>query len=169
MRRTVDVKKAVEALLYVTVQKQDMYTALKVLYFADREHLSRHGRLIYGDTYIAMQHGPVPSNAYALLQAARGDGWGPPGVDASGLFSVDGHDVTPLREPHLERLSASDRECLDSAIAEYGCLSFDELKRRSHDAAYCSADENDAIAIEEIAKSLPNGDLVVDYLRRGLD
>jgi hypothetical protein len=58
-----DAHKALEVILYVAGSVPDMYRALKVLYFADREHLGRYGRLICGDTYVAMRLGPVPSGS----------------------------------------------------------------------------------------------------------
>lgn len=35
--------------------------AAKLLYFADKEHLLRHGRPILGDVYFCLPYGPVPS------------------------------------------------------------------------------------------------------------
>ena len=50
-----------------------MHKLCKILYFADQRHLSLYGRSITGDTYIAMQYGPVPSNVDDILKAVRGD------------------------------------------------------------------------------------------------
>lgn len=64
------------AILYVLQQlggKTDMHKLCKILYFADQRHLSKYGRSITGDTYIAMQYGPVPSNVDDILKAVRGD------------------------------------------------------------------------------------------------
>ena len=47
-RLRLDPRKALEVLLYVVRSCHDMYTALKVIYFADRLHLERYGRLIAG-------------------------------------------------------------------------------------------------------------------------
>ena len=35
--------------------------ALKLVYFADRYHLRKYGRLVTNDEYLAMRYGPVPS------------------------------------------------------------------------------------------------------------
>jgi uncharacterized phage-associated protein len=43
--------------------------ALKLLFFADRYHLRKYGRLVTNDKYIAMEHGPVPSNAKDIAES----------------------------------------------------------------------------------------------------
>jgi uncharacterized phage-associated protein len=146
-----------------------MYNALKVLYFADKDHLGRYGRLIYGDSYVAMRHGPVPSAAYDIIKCARGDGICPAQVPAQELLSVSAaHQITPLREADLRTLSESEVECLDAAIERYGQLPFGELQRLCHaDKAFQQSGENDFMPIEAIAASLPDTDDLLDYLRNG--
>ncbi len=59
-----DYKKATQALNYLAQQeggKINKMKALKLIYFADRYHLRKYGRLITNDNYFAMEHGPVPS------------------------------------------------------------------------------------------------------------
>ena len=76
--------KAISALLYVSsrlierrqqnpVATPDIHRISKVLYFADQKHLTRYGRPIVGDTFIAMENGPVPSQTYDMVKAVRGD------------------------------------------------------------------------------------------------
>lgn len=67
-----DWEKTTEVLLYITEQVTDVYNALKVLYFADKDHLAKYGRQICGESYVAMKDGPVPSCTYDLVKAA---GW----------------------------------------------------------------------------------------------
>jgi uncharacterized phage-associated protein len=160
-----DAHKALEVILYVARTVPDMYRALKMLYFADKEHLGRYGRLISGDSYVAMSHGPVPSGAYDLVKLARGDGLCYADIPVHKAFAVDGHDIVPCREANLDLLSESDMECLDSAIKRYGHLTFGRLKTLSHDKAFAAADQNDFIPLEAIAASLPDGDLIVDYIK----
>ena len=50
-----------------------VHAALKIRYFSDKLHLSRFGSLGSGDEYVAMKFGPVASNTYNLIKAARGD------------------------------------------------------------------------------------------------
>ena len=164
IRQRFDANKAIEVLLYIAQKSPKIYNALKVFYFADKDHLSKYGRLICGDSYVAMRHGPVPSGAYDLVKYARGDRfcWGDLPIDEA--FAVQGHNIVPRREPDLDFLSETDKECLELAIDKYGHLSFRQLKRLSHDEAYEAADENDFIQIEAIANTLPNRELLLDYL-----
>jgi uncharacterized phage-associated protein len=70
---TYDPKAALSAVLYVASRIPDptFHKVATVLYFADRKHLERYGRLIFGDSYVATKHGPVPSGVYDLLKSAR--------------------------------------------------------------------------------------------------
>ena len=166
LRYRFDAEKALEVLLYVVERVPDTYTALKVLYFADREHLSKYGRLICGDSYAAMSHGPVPSGTYDLIKYVRGDGYFLLDVPAEEAFSVQDYDIIPRRVANLSFLSESDVECLNAAIKKYGHKSFGQLKRLSHDDAFRSADHNDTIALEAIVKSLPNSGQILEYIEK---
>ena len=160
-----DAEKAVEVLLYIAEKCPDVYKALKVLYFADKEHLAQYGRLVCGNSYVAMSHGPVPSGAYDLIKYARRDGFWDDNVSAEKAFSIESNSIVSHRKADLRFLSESDRECLDAAIQRYGNMPFSKLKALSHDSAFKSADQNDFISLDALAKSLPNGDLLSDYLR----
>ena len=160
-----DVQKCIEVLLYVTQHVRDMYKALKVVYFADRDHLERYGTLIYGDTYYALQHGPVPSLGYDILKDEDIAFPCPVAREARRNFRHDGHSRVPLRQPDPGYLSESDVECLDRSIRENGQLSFNELKTKSHDGAYKSADNNDVISIENIARDLRSAQALLEHLQ----
>ena len=162
-----DIEKTIEVILYIAQRCPDMYTALKVLYFADKEHLAKYGRLISGDTYVAMSHGPVPSGAYDLVKYARKDGVLWTNIPLDKAFTVRGNNIVPLREANTDYLSESDIESLNSAIEKYGTLSFSKLRQLSHDNAYKAADRNDFISLDAIAGTLPGGDLLTDYLHNG--
>ena len=134
-------------------EQRNMYKVLKVMYFADKEHLRRYGRLIFGDSYLALQHGPVPRNAYRRVSNIR-DGWISPDSKPEPLFKVEKNDtIVPLVNPELEYFSDSDLECINAEIEICRPLSFGELKIRSHDAAFLSAGENDEMSIESIASA----------------
>lgn len=159
-----DVDKTIEVLLYITQHVDNTYNALKVLYFADKDHLAQYGRLICGDSYVAMKHGPVPSGAYDIIKVARGDGGYWPGLPIQDWLKVEGHQITSLRAPNLEMLSETDLECLKAAIERYGHLPFGKLKKLSHDEAYQAARQDDYIPVEAIIASLPDGETLLDYL-----
>ena len=166
-----DTKKAIQTILYVATrlpnQPANLYKVLKVIYFADKEHLHRYGRFIFGDQYVAMNHGPVPSGAYDIVKYVRGEmAWGPECPEAKDAFGADRHSVVPFIDADRNLFSDSDIECLDEAIKKYGNLSFNELKKISHDdKAYQHADENDFMTIESIAETAPDKDALLEYLR----
>ncbi len=167
IRRRPNITKALQVLLYVTREVPDMYRALKVIYFADKQHLQEYGRFIYGDYYAALQHGPVPSLAYDIVKQVRGDGsYVAPGAEE--YLSMNGTDIIAHRDPDIDLLSESDVECLDEAIEQYGNMSFPQLREISHeDEAFQSADQNGFMSLVTVAKSLPNSDELLEYLGNG--
>ena len=168
-------ERALELVLYLAnrLPRPSFHSISKVLYFADREHLSRYGSLMTGDSYVAMRYGPVPSSIYNLLKAAGGrrEPFIPPPqwADlASGLLAVEGaHRVRALRDANLEMISLAQRACLDASIKANGRLSFARLARKSHDEAWKSADQNEMIELTAIAKTLPNAKEILAHLSDG--
>lgn len=166
LKQKFDLQKAIEVLLYITEKVNNTYNALKVLYFADKSHLSKYGRLICGDVYIAMEHGPVPSNMYDIVKQVRGDSFYEFDTeeDIENLFEISNrYIIKSKRKANSEYLSESDIECLDEAIKQYGHLNFSDLRDRSHDDAFRAADYNDVIPFEEIIRALPNAGELIEY------
>jgi len=155
-----DNQKSVEVLLYISQRLSNIYYVLKVLYFADKKHLERYGRFITGDRYVAMEKGPVPSGAYDIVKDVRDRRTDSYDSD----FRIVGNKINILRKPNTELLSISDIQCLDEAIEEISPLSFDEVRRKSHDDAYRAADENDFISVEDIINTLPCKDALLKHL-----
>ncbi len=155
---TFDPQKAIDAILYVAnrLKSANMYSVLKILYFADKQHLHRYGRFIFGDRYVAMRLGPVPSGAYDLIKIVRGESPLLQCPEVENAFTMDGYRVIPYVDADMDVFSDSDIECLDQAIEECRDLPFRELKERSHDQAWQAADENDFMTIESIAALAPN-------------
>jgi uncharacterized phage-associated protein len=147
--------KTLQAILYLVnhLQRRDFHKVFKLLYFSDRKHLYDWGCPITGDTYIAMEAGPVPSRAYDMLKAVRGDSYFKDQEGLSDFFGVEGWMyIVPKREADLAKLSPSDVACLDWALQTYGCLSYDEIKEKSHDVAWRSTAKDFAIEWENIAR-----------------
>lgn len=168
-----NIDKGIDAILYIIQNgaKPTLHHISKVMYFADKEHLQKYGRLIFGDHYVAMKHGPVPSEIYDILKVTRGDKLlsSTPNelVDKTkSSFSVqEKYKVNQLREANLDVFSESDLECLDHSIKKYGNLSFDELTDLSHDEAWEATTENELIEIEYILSTLDNADELIDHLQ----
>jgi uncharacterized phage-associated protein len=168
-RFTFDPEKALEVILFISKKSPDLYHLLKILYFADKKHLSEYGRLICGDSYVAMQNGPVPSQTYDIIKSVRGDQTLNNAEPFKDSFKVENNKVIPSRKPDLDKLSESDIECLENSIKENKNLSFQTLKEKSHDKAFESADENDFISIIQLANSLENKEEVLKYLETMYD
>jgi len=164
-----DPEKAVHALVYIAEKLggvADIYKALKIIFFADKRHLERYGRFIFGDTYIAMDHGPVPSGAYDAVKHVRGTAvWCKPHPLAKKALQAKGMNIIPLIEADLELFSDSDLECLDEAIEECRHLTFKALRKKSHeDPAFKESNANSEITIEAMAGTLPNAASLLEYL-----
>lgn len=161
-----DLDKAIQVLLFITQRVNDLYAALKVMYFADMDHIEKYGRLICGDHYIAMEHGPVPSGMYDIVKFVRGDRFYKVDALVKDMLRVDGgRTIVPLVDPNKDYLSESDIECLEFAIKEYGNKSFSELKRLSHlKAGYPVENENDEISLEQLVVNIPGREQVLEYL-----
>lgn len=161
-------EKALNAVLYVThrLKRKDFHKIFKVLYFADRNHISDYGRSITGDTYIAMPDGPVPSNLYDIFKSVRGDGFFKDSGTFSTYFSISGWDVVkPEMEPNLKKLSHTDISYLDSSIAEYGDLGWEEVREKSHDYAWANTVPNNPISLENLIKETGNDPSYYEYLK----
>lgn len=171
----------VEALLFIAhrldavKRPPDLYNLGHLLYLADRMHLEEYGRLISGERYHALEYGPTPTHTYDALKvlAGREPFNDPPHefLQAIGeaFASVGGPRFKPLRAADLRYLSPSAVACLEATLERGAEWGFDALKVETHrDVAYVTTRErrpNAAMPIEEIARTLRDGDALVDYLR----
>ena len=132
---THNLEKAVEAILWIANQRQgeiDVYTIVKVLFFADFYHLNKYGRTICGDNYVALENGPVPSETYRILSPKR--------PAAQIHFTRIENIINPHRPCNREYLSESDIEALEEGWKICKDASFDYLKKVTHQfAAYKNA------------------------------
>lgn len=160
-------EKAINSILYVAkkLDRRDMHKVFKILYFAERKHILDWGMPIIGDTYIAMDAGPVPSRVYDILKIVRGDSYMPDTEGLKQLFSIESWMyVVPLKDADLNKLSPSDIESLDWALQTYGSLSYDEIKEKSHDIAWRSTAKDYAISWEAIAREAGMDSSDIQYI-----
>jgi len=130
-------EKTLATILYLSGKSErglDLYSLVKLIYFADKAHLHRWGRTITGNYYARMEHGPTPSEAYDLIKSVRGDQDWP--IDYSKSFKVTSDVVIPLLRANLDEFSESELEILDEVYRDDGGKSFAELKSKAHDNAY---------------------------------
>jgi len=170
MNKYLDAEKALEVVVYISHKTTDLFHIVKTIYYADKIHLEKYGRLITGDYYVAMEDGPVPSGAYDLIKNVRGDEYTYEKkiIDAhpEKALQAKGNDVTPLRGADLDYFSESDKECLDEAIEKYAGMDGGKLSQIVHEEeAYKKTERNKPIPlIAIITLDLPNGKDVLEYL-----
>lgn len=162
--------KALETLVYLANKDQRQYWVLKAIYLADKEHLQHYGRQLFGDRYIAMKLGPVPSLAYDIVKSVREGAVGyyfpDPKPETALQIVPDNRTVKPAknRKANEDLLSASEVECLNHAYDAIKHLSFEQLRGLTHDAAYDAVEQDDEMSIRDIIETLENGEEVLDYI-----
>ena len=135
-----DSEKLVQALAFFAsrgVKDLDTLKAVKLLYFADREHLLKYGRPIVGDDYYCMKNGPIPTNALGQIQDVLSPN---PTGDHDALFdeyfavsrSTEYPRLVAKKEPDLDVFSASDIEVLESVLKMYGKQTSWKLRDLTH-------------------------------------
>lgn len=162
-----DKEKTLNILLYVidNLRRSDFHKVFKILYFSDRKYLHEYGRPITGDTYIAMEAGPVPSKVYDICKIVRGDSYCTDD-ELSKLLSVEDWMYLKTREKaDMDKISPNEKKVIDDCIKEYGDLSYDEIKEKSHDIAWRSTARDYTIRIEDIARESGLDSEELDYIR----
>ena len=165
-----DQRKALHALLFVVThlpKPANVYNVLKCLYYADRKHLQEYGRQIYGDTFYALEHGPVPSAAYEIVKYANGRAkWDLRFTEALELLDVNDVYLSARGAVDTDLLSRSDMACLLDAARKYGTMSFSRLKKLSHQGkAFENADPNGEMNLSDLIDELRNSEAIASHLR----
>ncbi|MBU1230231.1 MAG: SocA family protein [Proteobacteria bacterium] len=130
-------RKILEAVVYVAskAEERDYHHILKVLFYADKQHLEQLGRPVTGDSYKKMDCGPVGTKAYDFLKQSEFLTNEERTLASMSLEKIQ--EVPPTvaarREPDLSFLSKSDLRCLDAAISHCAKKSFDELCKLTHE------------------------------------
>lgn len=137
LRFAIDETKALEALVLVAKTWPGItpFFVAKVFFLAEKWHLNRFGRPIIGDTYAAMQNGPVPSAIYDIIKGNLDlFGNSQDMEDALQITRSDHHPpkVDARRDPVNDVLSDSDVECLKEAIAFCQPRNFKTLSNLTH-------------------------------------
>ena len=135
MRPAFNYKKATQALNFLA-GKQDgqinKMKALKLVYFADRYHLRKYGRLITNDTYYAMEHGPVASGVKDIAEFSMildSHEWG---YASKYIVTTDQHNFKSLADVDQGEFSDSDIEALEFAWAKFGRFDQFQLRDLTH-------------------------------------
>lgn len=145
---------------------ETMYTILKMVYVADRLHLSKYGRPITGDSFAAMPQGACPSKIYDSMKVLRGENKSNYLPNGEKYLSIDPEtfDVSIIDMPDLDVLSASDIECLDEALSILRRRGRWVIRDMAHDAAWEQTERNKTMDFLKIAESVTNGLELVKHL-----
>jgi len=129
-------RKATQALNWLASQaggRLNKMAALKLVFFADRYHLRKYGRPLTGDSYLAMNFGPVPSGtkdiAYLsdfLSNSERTY------AEAYLQRSSDPHSFESRADADSRVFSQTDVEALDFAWSQFGRFDQFELAEITH-------------------------------------
>lgn len=118
-------KKATQALDYFAEKSGgtiNRLKGLKLIYFADRYHLRKYGRLITNDTYFAMDNGPVASGAKDLAEESDFTSREAQNYASNYIESSAKYDYVSKKPTDKAELSSSDLEALDYAWDKCGHL-----------------------------------------------
>ena len=167
-------EKSMEAVLYIAQKiggRKDMHKIFKTLYFADKAHLSRYGRSITGDSYIAMSYGPVPSKTDDIFKAVRGDSYfSNRAEELKGYFHfINKYVIEADKDADLDYLSDTDVECLDYAINKCKGKTFGELTEMSHDLAWNNTLRDREMSVKDILRENGENEDYVEYVASKLE
>jgi hypothetical protein len=133
MKFTPNIQKIIETLLWIINKKPDiaLYHVMKIMFAADCYHLSKFGRPVTGDYYVAVRHGVMPSITKDIIDK---DPWvlSDYGVDCS-IVDRRGNSLVAHRDFDRGKFSKSDIEALEYGFAEYANIpTFGEVREKNH-------------------------------------
>lgn len=122
---TLNANKAMQTLLWILNKKPDIdvYNINKIMFSADCYSLNHFGRPIYGERYVAMKFGTVPSFMYDLTKVKSNVPY----------YHSSAHGLTANAKADDSLFSGSDVEALEHGIKEYGNLDFSSVKSKNHE------------------------------------
>jgi len=120
-----DYKKATQSLNYFADKsggKINRLKALKLIYFADRYHLRKYGRLITNDTYYAMDNGPVATGTKDIAEESEFTGIEAQNYASNYIESFGKYNFISKKPVDKAELSVSDLEALGYVWNKFGHL-----------------------------------------------
>jgi uncharacterized phage-associated protein len=141
-------KKATQSLNYFAIKESGTVSymkAIKLLYFSERYHLRKYGRLITNDTYWAMKKGPVASTSLNIAKA-------------------DDDNLTPIEKEYGMTFIKSDLESKTiSSLLGFDDNEFSETEVESLDFAYSNLGKNDQWFLAELSHEYPEWSKYKDH------
>src|SRR4030042_2169583 len=105
---------------------------LKLVYFADRYHLRKYGRLVTNDTYFAMKQGPVPSGGRDIVEGSTFLDKVEREYANSYLKKIGNYALSSVKAVDNGVFSDSDIEALKFTWDKFGRLNQYALAKRTH-------------------------------------
>lgn len=131
-----DYRKATQALNFFAKKAGGKITklyALKLIYLADRFHLRKYGRPIFGDAYWAMPKGPVASSVKDIIEFSGSQEETDYANDYIAPLPGEQHPtIQSIKDENLNVFSDSDIEALSFAQTNFGELSLQDLLDECH-------------------------------------
>ena len=104
---------------------------VKLTYLCDRMSMERYAAPITYDTYVSMDHGPVPSGTLDLINRYDSPDW------KRWMKRREGHQVTlkiqEFADENLDELSAADLKIVDETWQNFGGMDEWDLSRHTHE------------------------------------
>jgi uncharacterized phage-associated protein len=131
-------KKIIEGLVWLARKMPgiDHYHVVKIFFGADKLHLNKYGRPVFGDEYIAMDYGPVPSHTYTLIKQNRSFLSPEEVQEVANSLEVKAiakvKYIFAKRLPDLDDFSRTDIACLEESLRLHGCMTFGQLVDLTH-------------------------------------
>jgi uncharacterized phage-associated protein len=129
--------------------------ALKLVYFADRYHLRKYGRLITNDTYVAMDNGAVPSSTRDILEKTGFIGTQEKDYANCYISTKGRYDLESNAPPDNNVFSQSDIEAIEFAWKQFGHLDKYAIAQLTHKYP-------EWLAHEETLKQKPQSSIPMD-------
>lgn len=173
-----DSRKLTELVLYILCKTggADFYHVFKILYFAEMKHLAKWGSGIVPDEFCALKYGPVPTNLYDAVKEL-GHSRTQLSEELSKVVQLAGEDapnvLLPRREANLDFLSKSEIDALNQSIEEHESMTFGQLMRKSHDAAWDEANRRvngtNVISPVSMAKVMNADEAMLEYIAEQME
>lgn len=128
-------KKATQVLNYFAQREGgtiDKLKAIKLIYFADRFHLRKYGRLITNDEYYAMEYGPVGSGLKDIADQSDFLSSEELGYSANYIEPQKGHMLRSVSDVDEDVFSETDIEALNFSWLKFGSMDRFKLAEVTH-------------------------------------
>jgi hypothetical protein len=159
-------EKAKAAILHMLERdgRHDLHELLKGIYFADKLHLNKWRRPIFGATYRAMKFGPVPLEIYEML---KGESLWLAELGVSTMpWRLDGYHVQKSgnETADLDVLSESDLDAIDHGHWISSHMTFDARTALTHGPDWQAANLG-IMRYEDMLDEGPEKAELIEHLR----